>query len=260
MNLLKVLAGVGSMTFLSRILGFVRDTLIARMFGAGLATDAFFVAFKIPNLLRRISAEGAFSQAFVPILSEYKAKRTQAETHALINHVSSLMGIFLVIVTILGMLAAPLIVGVTAPGFVKDATKFQLTVELLRITFPYIFFVSLVSLAGGVLNTYSKFQVPAFTPVWLNVSFIVASLLIAPYFNYSIKVLAWAVFVGGILQLIYQWPYLRQLGLLPRYELNWQDEGVRRIMKLDAAGDFWRFCRANFYCAQQYFCFFPANG
>ncbi len=123
MNLLKVLAGVGSMTFLSRILGFVRDTLIARMFGAGLATDAFFVAFKIPNLLRRISAEGAFSQAFVPILSEYKAKRTQAETHALINHVSSLMGIFLVIVTILGMLAAPLIVGVTAPGFVKDADK-----------------------------------------------------------------------------------------------------------------------------------------
>lgn len=232
MNLLKVLAGVGSMTFLSRILGFVRDTLIARMFGAGLATDAFFVAFKIPNLLRRISAEGAFSQAFVPILSEYKAKRTQAETHALINHVSSLMGIFLVIVTILGMLAAPLIVGVTAPGFVKDATKFQLTVELLRITFPYIFFVSMVSLAGGVLNTYSKFQVPAFTPVWLNVSFIVASLLVAPYFNYSIKVLAWAVFVGGILQLIYQWPFLRQLGLLPRYELNWQDEGVKRIMKL----------------------------
>lgn len=232
MNLLKVLAGVGSMTFLSRILGFVRDTLIARMFGAGLATDAFFVAFKIPNLLRRISAEGAFSQAFVPILSEYKAKRTQAETHALINHVSSLMGIFLVLVTILGMLAAPLIVGVTAPGFVKDATKFQLTVELLRITFPYIFFVSMVSLAGGVLNTYSKFQVPAFTPVWLNVSFIVASLLIAPYFNYSIKVLAWAVFVGGILQLIYQWPFLRQLGLLPRYELNWQDEGVKRIMKL----------------------------
>ncbi|HQN64116.1 MAG TPA: murein biosynthesis integral membrane protein MurJ [Methylophilus sp.] len=232
MNLLKVLAGVGSMTFISRILGFVRDTLIARIFGAGLATDAFFVAFKIPNLLRRVSAEGAFSQAFVPILAEYKTKRTQNETHSLINHVASLMGVFLLVVTILGMLAAPLIVGVTAPGFVNQPDKFQLTIELLRITFPYILFISLVSLAGGVLNTYSRFQIAAFTPVWLNVSFIVAALFVAPYFDNSIRVLAWAVFVGGILQLLFQWPYLRQLGLLPRYELNWQDEGVKRILKL----------------------------
>ncbi len=232
MNLLRVLANVGSMTFLSRILGFVRDTLIARMFGAGLMTDAFFVAFKIPNLLRRVSAEGAFSQAFVPILAEYKSQRTPAETHALISHVASLMGVFLVLVTIAGMLAAPLIVGITAPGFAKDAPKFALTVELLRITFPYIVFISLVSLAGGVLNTYSKFQIPAFTPVWLNVSFIVAILFVAPYFNNSIQVLAWAVFVGGVFQLLFQWPYLYKLGLVPRYELNWQDEGVRRILKL----------------------------
>jgi putative peptidoglycan lipid II flippase len=232
MNLLRVLASVGSMTFLSRILGFARDTLIARMFGAGLATDAFFVAFKIPNLLRRVSAEGAFSQAFVPILAEYKSQRTPAETHALISHVASLMGVFLVLVAIAGMLAAPLIVGVTAPGFAKDASKFALTVELLRITFPYIVFISLVSLAGGVLNTYSKFQIPAFTPVWLNVSFIVAILFIAPYFSNAIQVLAWAVFVGGVLQLLFQWPYLHKLGLVPRYELNWQDEGVRRILKL----------------------------
>jgi putative peptidoglycan lipid II flippase len=232
MNLLRVLASVGSMTFLSRILGFARDTLIARMFGAGLATDAFFVAFKIPNLLRRVSAEGAFSQAFVPILAEYKSQRTPAETHALISHVASLMGVFLVLVTIVGMLAAPLIVGITAPGFAKNASKFALTVELLRITFPYIVFISLVSLAGGVLNTYSKFQIPAFTPVWLNVSFIVAILFVAPYFNNAIQVLAWSVFVGGVLQLLFQWPYLHKLGLVPRYELNWQDEGVRRILKL----------------------------
>jgi putative peptidoglycan lipid II flippase len=232
MNLLRVLANVGSMTFLSRILGFVRDTLIARMFGAGIMTDAFFVAFKIPNLLRRVSAEGAFSQAFVPILAEYKSQRTPAETHALISHVASLMGVFLVLVTIAGMLAAPLIVGITAPGFAKDAPKFALTVELLRITFPYIVFISLVSLAGGVLNTYSKFQIPALTPVWLNVSFIVAILFVAPYFNNAIQVLAWAVFVGGVLQLLFQWPYLHKLGLVPRYELNWQDEGVRRILKL----------------------------
>ena len=232
MNLLKALAAVGSMTFLSRILGFVRDTLIARVFGAGLYTDAFFVAFKIPNLLRRISAEGAFSQAFVPILAEYKKQRSVDETRALINHVATLLGLFLVVITVLGMLAAPWIVQVSAPGFVADQTKFDLTIALLRITFPYIFFISLVSLAGGVLNTYGNFQVPAMTPVWLNISFIVGVLLVAPYFDHSVKVLAWAVFVGGVLQLIYQWPFLRQLGLVPRYELNLHDEGVWRILKL----------------------------
>ena len=168
MNLLKALATIGSMTFVSRILGFVRDTLIARVFGAGLATDAFFVAFKIPNLLRRISAEGAFSQAFVPILAEYKAQRSQQQTHQLINHVATLLGLLLVLMTILGMLAAPWIVEISAPGFTAQAEKFALTVELLRITFPYIFFISLVSLAGGVLNTYGNFSVPAMTPVWLN--------------------------------------------------------------------------------------------
>ena len=232
MNLLKALATIGSMTFMSRILGFVRDTLIARIFGAGMLTDAFFVAFKIPNLLRRISAEGAFSQAFVPILAEYKNKRTHEETHDLINHVATLMGLFLVAISILGMLAAPWVVQVSAPGFMADQTKFQLTVELLRITFPYIFFISLVSLAGGVLNTYGNFSVPAFTPVWLNVAFIVAALLAAPYFNNSIHVLAWAVFVGGVLQLLYQIPYLYKVGLVPKISLNLNDEGVWRILKL----------------------------
>ncbi len=232
MNLLNALAKVGSMTFISRILGFVRDTLIARIFGAGMLTDAFFVAFKIPNLLRRISAEGAFSQAFVPILAEYKNQRTHDETHALINHVATLLGLFLVAITIIGMLAAPWVVQISAPGFAVDKAKFDLTVDLLRITFPYIFFISLVSLAGGVLNTYGNFSVPAFTPVWLNVSFIAAALLAAPYFDHSIKVLAWAVFVGGVLQLLYQIPYLLKIGLIPRYSLNMQDEGVWRILKL----------------------------
>ena len=232
MNLLNTLAKVGSMTFISRLLGFVRDTLIARFFGAGALTDAFFVAFKIPNLLRRISAEGAFSQAFVPILAEYKKQRSQNEIKALVNHVATLLGLFLVVLTIIGMLAAPWIVQVTAPGFVKDASKFALTVELLRITFPYIFFISLVSLAGGVLNTYGNFTVPAFTPVWLNVAFIAAVLFVVPYFGGSIKVLAWAVFVGGILQLLYQIPYLAKLGLMPQFALNWHDEGVWRILKL----------------------------
>ncbi len=232
MNLLKALATIGSMTFASRILGFVRDTLIARVFGAGVATDAFFVAFKIPNLLRRISAEGAFSQAFVPILAEYKKQRTHNETHALINHVATLLGLFLVIVTIVGMLAAPWVVQVSAPGFAADAEKFDLTIQLLRITFPYIFFISLVSLAGGVLNTYGNFSVPAFTPVWLNVAFIVGVLFVAPYFQNSVKVLAWAVFVGGVLQMLYQMPYLLKIGLVPRVSWNLHDEGVWRILKL----------------------------
>ncbi len=232
MNLLKALAAVGSMTFISRLLGFVRDTLIARVFGAGVYTDAFFVAFKIPNLLRRISAEGAFSQAFVPILAEYKNQRTHEQTHDLINHVATLLGLFLVVVTIIGMLAAPWVVYVSAPGFTADQAKFQITIELLRITFPYIFFISLVSLAGGVLNTYGRFSVPAFTPVWLNIAFIVAALFFAPYFTPPVKVLAWAVFFGGVLQLLYQLPYLRQVGLIPRFSLNLQDEGVWRILKL----------------------------
>lgn len=232
MNLLKTLFTVGSMTFVSRILGFVRDTLMARIFGAGMFTDAFIVAFRIPNLLRRISAEGAFSQAFVPILAEYKQQRTHNETKALINHVATLLGLFLVIITIIGMLAAPWVVQITAPGFAENATKFDLTVDLLRVTFPYILFVSLVSLAGGVLNTYGNFSTPAFTPVWLNISFIAAMLFIAPYFDNSIRVLAWAVFVGGILQLLFQLPYLAKLGLMPRFSLNLQDEGVWRILKL----------------------------
>lgn len=232
MNLLNALAKVGSMTFVSRILGFVRDTLIARVFGAGMLSDAFIVAFKIPNLLRRVSAEGAFSQAFVPILAEYKSQRSFDETHSLINRVATWLGLILVGVTLLGMLAAPWIVALIAPGFQADPAKMTLTAELLRITFPYIFFISLVSMAGGVLNTYNRFGIPAFTPVWLNLSMIVAVLFFADHFAEPIKVLAWAVFVGGFLQLLFQIPFLKQIGLLPKFDLHRQDDGVWRILKL----------------------------
>ncbi|WP_137719823.1 murein biosynthesis integral membrane protein MurJ [Methylobacillus flagellatus] len=232
MNLLRALAAVGSMTLISRVLGFVRDTLIARVFGAGFYTDAFFVAFKIPNLLRRLFAEGAFSQAFVPVLAEYKNQRGQQETRQLVDHVATLLGLTLVLVTVLGVLGAPLVVQLSAPGFAADAAKFELTVQLLRIIFPYIFFISLVSLAGGVLNTYSKFSVPAFTPVWLNLSFILAALFFAPYFEPPVLVLAWAVFLGGVLQLAFQIPFLLRLGMLPRFRLNLRDTGMWRIVKL----------------------------
>ena len=232
MNLLKALATVGSMTLMSRILGFVRDTLIARVFGAGVYTDAFFVAFKIPNLLRRLFAEGAFSQAFVPVLAEYKERRGHDQTKLLVDDVATLLFLVLAGVTVLGILAAPVVVYISAPGFQAEPDKFALTVHMLRVTFPYILFISLVSLAGGILNTYSRFSVPAFTPVLLNVSFIVAALFFAPYFEPPAMVLPWAVLVGGVLQLGFQLPHLKRIGMLPRYSLNLHDEGVWRILKL----------------------------
>ena len=231
MNLLKALATVSGMTLVSRVLGFVRDTVIARVFGAGVATDAFFVAFKIPNLLRRLFAEGAFAQAFVPILAEYKNRRGDADTRILLDHVSALLALALFVVTVLGILAAPFIVQLSAPGFAADTQKFELTTVLLRITFPYIFFISLVSLAGGILNTYGKFSVPALTPALLNVSFIVFTLCLAPYFDPPVKALAWGVFCGGILQLAFQVPHLWRLGLLPRFKLDLGDEGVWRVVR-----------------------------
>lgn len=232
MNLLKALATIGSMTLLSRILGFLRDTIIARAFGAGLYTDAFFVAFKLPNLLRRLFAEGAFSQSFVPILAEYKTRRGHDATRDLIDHVASFLGLVLVGVSLIGMIAAPAVIYISAPGFSADMEKFDLTVRLLRYIFPYIFFISLVSLAGGVLNTYSKFSVPAFTPVLLNLSFIACALWLAPYMHPPVMALAVAVLLGGMLQLGVQLPYLARVGFLPRFRLNLHDEGVWRVMKL----------------------------
>lgn len=220
------------MTFVSRILGFLRDVLIARIFGAGMATDAFFVAFRIPNLLRRIFAEGAFSQAFVPILAEYKNSRTPEETRALVDHITLLLGIALFIVTLIGVVAAPLIIYISAPGFTADPEKFDLTVELLRITFPYILFISLVALAGGILNTYGKFNVPAITPALLNLSFIGCALWLTPLLDPPVLALAWAVFIGGVLQLALQIPFLLRMRLMPRMRMRNPDTGAWRIIKL----------------------------
>ena len=236
MNLLRTLATVSSMTLLSRILGFVRDFVIARSFGAGLATDAFFVAFKLPNLLRRMFAEGAFSQAFVPILGEYKNQRQESETRQLISHVASLLSLSLLLISVIGIAVAPILVWISAPGFLAEPEKFELTVTLTRITFPYILFMSLVAFAGGILNTWSRFAIPAFTPTLLNISFIAMALFAAPYFNPPVLVLAWAVFIGGLLQLLIQLPALARIGQLPRLSLNfraaWRDQGVRRILGL----------------------------
>jgi putative peptidoglycan lipid II flippase len=232
MNLLRAVATVSSMTLVSRVLGFVRDVLIARLFGAGVATDAFFVAFRIPNLLRRLFAEGAFSQAFVPVLSEYRTRRGDSETQLLVDRTATLLTLALLAATALGVLGAPIVIYLSAPGFAVSPEKFDLTVAMLRVTFPYILFISLVSLAGGILNTWSRFVIPALTPTLLNLSFIFGALFFAPYFDPPAMVLAWSVFAGGILQLALQIPALARVGMLPRPRLDFWEPGVKRILVL----------------------------
>ncbi|WP_312387219.1 murein biosynthesis integral membrane protein MurJ [Atlantibacter hermannii] len=231
MNLLKSLAAVSSMTMFSRVLGFARDAIVARVFGAGMATDAFFVAFKLPNLLRRIFAEGAFSQAFVPILAEYKSKQGEEATRLFVSYVSGLLTLALALVTVAGIVGAHWVILVTAPGFVDTADKFALTEQLLRITFPYILLISLASLAGAILNTWNRFSVPAFAPTLLNISMIGFALFAVPYFHPPVLALAWAVTVGGVLQLLYQLPHLKKIGMLVLPRINFRDAGAMRVMK-----------------------------
>ncbi len=238
MNLLRALATVSSLTLVSRVLGYVRDFFIARVFGAGLATDAFFVAFRIPNLLRRLFAEGAFSQAFVPILAEVRSRETAEETRTLVDCVSTALFLALLATAALGIALAPLVVYVSAPGFAAEPGKFDLTVAMLRITFPYIVCISLVAMAAGILNTWSRFAVPAITPALLNVSFIVAAAFFADRFDPPALALAWAVFAGGLAQLALQLPFLARIGMLPRWRLNLRHPGVARVLKLMAPAVF----------------------
>ena len=232
MNLLGALAKLGSLTMVSRILGFVRDMIIARVFGAGDATDAFLTAFKLPNLLRRIFAEGAFSQAFVPVLAEYRQTKSPEATREFVQYVAGMLTFALTVVTAVGVLAAPWIIRATATGFGKNPDKLALAADLLRIMFPYILLISLSSFVGSILNTYHKFQIPAFTPVLLNVSFIVAALFFVPYFDPPITALAWAVFIGGVLQLVFQLPWLAKQGFLKLPKLDFRNSAVNRVIKL----------------------------
>ena len=231
-RLLKSTAVVSAMTLISRISGLARDVVFARVFGASGVTDAFFIAFKLPNFLRRLFAEGAFSQAFVPVLSEYKTQREQEEVRQLVRNVAGTLGLFLFALTVIGVLAAPVVIWVFAPGYHDSPEQFALTTHMLKITFPYIMFISLAAVATGVLNSYGQFAVPAFTPVLLNICMIVAAVWVSPYFEQPIIALAWGVFAAGIVQLLFQLPAVYKIGLLGIPRWGWSDPGVRKITKI----------------------------
>jgi len=230
--LVKSTSVVVSMTMISRVFGFIRDMVTAHLFGAGAAFDAFSVAFKIPNFMRRLFAEGSFSQAFVPVLSEYQKRQSAEEAQRFTGAMAGTLAMSLLIVTILGIAGAPWIVRLFAPGFATSGERFELTVTMLRITFPYLMFISLTAFAGAILNTHSRFWVAAFTPVFLNLSMIVAALWLAPRFSIPIVGLAWGVFIAGIVQLFFQWPFLKRMRLLPRPRVDFRNPGVRRVLKL----------------------------
>jgi putative peptidoglycan lipid II flippase len=223
---------VGMTTLLSRITGLVRDVVYATVIPA-VFMEVFVLANQIPNLLRRLFAEGAFSQAFVPVVAEYKTTRSREEVRELVDSVAGTLGGGLTVLSLIGVLAAPAIVLVCAPGFsAKDEGQFALAVEMLRWTFPYLLFVSLTALAGGVLNSYQQFALPAFTSVVLNIVMIVFAAWVSPYFDPPVVALAVGVFVGGLLQVFIQLPALLKLGVIRRPHWNFRHEAVRRIARL----------------------------
>ena len=223
---------VSGMTLLSRILGLVRDVVFARFFGASLVMDAFLVANRIPNMLRRFFAEGAFSQGFVPVMARYRERYDHEDARDFVDSVAGTFGLILFLVTLAGVVAAPLLVAIVAPGFIGQDGRFELATLMLRFTFPYLFFVSLTAFAGGILNTYGRFGVPAFTPVILNVVLIAGAIWLAPLLEEPGLALAYAVFVAGLFQLLFQLPFLMRIRALPRPRWALHHEGVRRVTKL----------------------------
>mgnify|MGYP000374418091 CR=1 FL=1 len=232
-GLLKSSLVVGVMTMLSRVLGLVRDVVIAQFVGASAAADAFFVAFKIPNFMRRLFAEGAFSQAFVPVLAEYQSQRSIEAVRGLLDRVAGVLGGVLLLFTSVAMIGAPLLASLFAPGWaMAQPEQFGLASDMIRITFPYLLLISLTGFAGAVLNSYGRFAVPAFTPVLLNITLISAALIAAPMFAEPAFALAWGVLLAGVIQLCFQLPFLHALRLTPRPTWDLQDDGVRRILTL----------------------------
>lgn len=225
---------VSGMTLLSRILGVVRDMVIANFFGASAGADSFFLAFKIPNFFRRLFGEGAFSQAFVPVLSQYRTEKSHGEVRGLVAAIGGSLGINLLILTVLGVIGAPLVIGLFAAGFVYggETEKLNLATEMLRLTFPYVFLICMTAFAGSVLNSYGRFGPPAFTPVLLNVCLISAAMVITPYMETPVVALAWGVLFAGVLQLLFQFPFLAREGLLVPPKVQFSHPGVKRVMTL----------------------------
>jgi len=230
-RIIKATATVGGMTMISRILGFVRDVIIARYFGASMGADAFFVAFKIPNFFRRLFAEGAFSQAFVPVLAEAKEKRGHDAVKHLVNAISFRLGGILLLLTAFGVFGSSLWMMVFAPGFMDDPVKFNLASDMLAITFPYLLLISLVAFSSAIMNTYNQFAVPAFTPVFLNLVLISFAVWVSPLLDVPVMALAWGVLVAGVVQLLFHLPFLYRLGLLP-HPTRKSDEGVGEVKRL----------------------------
>ena len=216
----------------SRVFGLIRDVVIAGIFGSSAATDAFFVAFKIPNFMRRLFAEGAFSHAFVPVLSEYKAQRDRDSVRQLVSRATGTLLVILFLLTVAAVLAAEWLVLLFAPGFRGNPEQFALAADMLRVTFPYLLFISLVACAQAILNTYGRFGPPAFAPVVLNLVLIASAWWWAPLFAEPIRALAIGVFIAGVLQLLLMLPFLWRLGMLVLPRWGWRDSGVRRILRL----------------------------
>lgn len=236
-TILKSTAVVSGLTMLSRILGLVRDMVLMSVFGAGGMMDAFLVAFKIPNFFRRLFAEGAFSQAFVPVLTEYQTQKTDteqnlADTRLLISQMAGVLLLILSALTAIVIVLAPLVISVFAVGFLHEPAKFATAVELLRITFPYLLFISMTAFASSILQSVNRFVMPAFAPVLLNLTLIVAAVCVSPWFDRPIMALGYAVAVAGLLQLLIQLPHLHQEKLLVKPSVGFVHDGVRRILRL----------------------------
>lgn len=229
---------VSAMTMLSRVLGLARDVVFAHTIGAGAGADAFFVAFKIPNFLRRLFAEGAFAQAFVPVLSEYREKGSIDAVRSLIDRVCGCLAFTLLTLTLIVVVAAPAVTFVFAPGFWDQPDKFALTQDMLRITFPYLLLISLTGFAGAILNSYDRFAIPAITPVLLNVCLISAAVWLSPYFAEPAMAIAWGVLAAGMVQLVFQMPFLWRMRLLPAPKVDFKDDGVKRVLLLMAPAIF----------------------
>lgn len=238
-SILRSSAVVGAMTMISRVLGLVRDVVFARFIGADAGADAFFIAFKVPNFLRRLFAEGAFAQAFVPVLSEYRQNGTLESVRAFIDRIAGCLGMSVILVCGVVVVAAPAFTAIFGMGFlVNSPDKFALTTDLIRITFPYLAFISLAGFAGAILNSYDRFAIPALTPVLLNVVLIGATVFVSPHLETPVMALAWGVLIAGALQFSFQLPFLARLGLLPHPKVDWADPAVRKVLSLMAPAMF----------------------